>query len=199
MATRDADAFSGRLMSGERVLWNGHPAPGLLFTSRDILLVPFSLAWCGFAVFWETTVVLMNLRLGQAASDGPGGPMLFFFPLFGGAFVCVGLFFVFGRFAVDAWLRGLTSYAVTDRRILIARAGPLANFTAISLDRIPDLVLRERQNGKGSIQFGQQVSMFMRRGFGSWLPSLDPTPQFLAIADVRRVFDLIQQQANRVA
>ncbi len=141
----------------------------------------------------------MNLRLGQAASGGPGAPMLLFFPVFGGAFVCIGLYFVFGRFAVDAWLRGLTSYAVTDRRILIARAGPLANFTAISLNRIPDLILRERGSGKGSIQFGQQVSMFRGRGFGSWSPALDPTPQFLAIDDVRRVFDLIQQQANRTA
>ena len=47
------DQFQGLLLKGERIVWRGHPAQGLLFTSRDLLLVPFSLMFLGFFVHWE--------------------------------------------------------------------------------------------------------------------------------------------------
>jgi hypothetical protein len=121
------ELFAGRLLSGERVLWSGRPRQGLMLMPRDALLIPFCLAWRGFAIFWEVSVTK------------PGAPG--FFPLFGGVFVCVGLYFVPGRFLVDAWLRRDMAYAVTDRRILIARPPPFGRFTAINLDRLPDVQL----------------------------------------------------------
>ena len=48
----DDDAFRGRLLAGERVMWSGRPARGVMFTARDIFLVPFSVVWVGFAIFW---------------------------------------------------------------------------------------------------------------------------------------------------
>ena len=188
----NADAFAGRLLSGERILWSGQPSTGLLFTPRDIFLVPFSLLWCGFAIFWESQVAGIGSQFPTSASGAPD-----FFLLFGGAFVLVGLYFVFGRFAVDAWLRRATRYAVTDRRILIARSGLLANFTSMALDRLPNVQIREGSSGRGTIQFGAQASMFNNRSFGMWSPALDPTPQFLAIEDAKKVFDIIQRQANQ--
>ncbi len=56
----DADLISGRLLGGERVAWSGRPVQGILFTARDIFLIPFSLIWCGFAVFWEASVLAMS-------------------------------------------------------------------------------------------------------------------------------------------
>ena len=50
MSTTD---LSDRMLTGERILWSGRPAQGLLFTGRDVFLIPFSLLWGGFAVFWE--------------------------------------------------------------------------------------------------------------------------------------------------
>jgi hypothetical protein len=38
--------------------------------------------------------------------------------------------------------------------------------------------------------------VFGNRGMSSWTPALDPTPQFIAIDDVRRVFDLVQKSGN---
>ena len=50
------DAFLGLLLKGERMVWWGQPAQGLLFTSKDWFMVPFSLMFLGFSVFWEPTL-----------------------------------------------------------------------------------------------------------------------------------------------
>ncbi len=174
--------FSDRLMRGERVLWSGSPGQGILFTGRDIFLIPFSIMWCGFAIFW--TFSATNIA-------APG-----FFTAWGMMFVVIGLYFVFGRFLVDAWLRRAMAYAVTDRRILIARGGLFARFTALGLDRLPELELRERANRRGTIRFGQAVSSWNNRNMGGWSPAMDPTPQFIDIEDARSVFDLIQRTSG---
>ena len=51
------DAFQGLLLKGERIVWWGQPAQGLLFTSKDWFMVPFSLMFLGFSVFWESMVM----------------------------------------------------------------------------------------------------------------------------------------------
>lgn len=174
-----SELLRGRLLNGERVIWSGGPGQGLVLTRRDIFLVPFSLLWCGFAIFWTV------------GATGMGAPS--FFTLWGTMFICVGLYFVAGRFLVDAWLRRGIEYAVTDRRVLIYRPAPFSKFTAMNLSQLPDVDLIERSDGSGTIRFGQVISMWGNRGMGAWSPSLDPTPQFIAIKDVRRVFDLVQQ------
>ena len=173
------DSFSGRLLPGERIIWSGPPGQGFILTQRDILLIPFSLLWCGFAVFWEASV------LNGRGSSG-------FFIIWGAMFVCIGLYFVAGRFIVDAWVRRGMSYAVTDRRVLIVRSAPFSKFMAVSLAQIPDADINEHSNGRGTIRFGQAASMWVRQNMGIWSPSLDATPQFLMIDDARRVFDIVQ-------
>jgi len=178
------DILSGRLLPGERMLWSGSPGQGIIFTPRDIFLVPFSLMWCGFAIFWEVTAV--------SGKDAPG-----FFMLWGAMFVVIGLYFVGGRFAVDAWVRRGMRYAVTDRRILIARPAPFSKFIAVNLGQMVDADLNERANGRGNIRFGRAASMWGRQNMGMWSPSLEATPQFLMIEDARRVFDIVQKAGAR--
>lgn len=178
------DVLSGRLLPGERIIWSGRPGQGLVLTPRDVFLVPFSLLWCGFAVFWEITAV--------TGRDAPG-----FFVLWGAMFVCIGLYFVAGRFLVDAWLRRGMRYAVTDTRVLIARPAPFGRFTAVSLAQLPDADLSERSSGRGTIRFGPGTSMWGRQNMGLWTPALDATPQFLMIDDARRVFDIVQKAGAR--
>ena len=178
--------FQNRLLPGERIVWQGQPVTGVLFTARDIFLIPFSLLWCGFALFWEWGAA-------QATRSSEGPAVVEAFPLFGIPFVLIGLYFVVGRFVVDAWIRSQTSYAVTGQRVLILRAGPFSRFSALAIDRLPELSLDERANGRGTIRFGPRAPMWgSYNGFSAWTPSLDVT-QFLMIADARNVFDRIQK------
>ena len=48
-------------------------------------------------------------------------------------------------------------------------------------------------------RFGREVAFYRSNGgvsFGSMMPSLDSTPQFLAILDAKEVFDEIQQRVQ---
>lgn len=177
--------WQGQLLHGERLRWSGRPAGGLLLSGSDALLIPFSLFFLGFSLFWITL-----------AAQAPGP-----FWMFGLIFVAAGAYLVVGRFGVDAYLRAHTRYAVTDQRILIARDGIGAKFTAIDLSRLPPLTLRPRAGGRGTIRFGEVTSVWGRswNNLGATMPSTDPTPQFLAIDNAQQVFDLIQRQQQKLA
>jgi hypothetical protein len=171
------------LLEGERFIWSGRPRLGMFLTRHDILLIPFSLMWGGFAIFWENSVLRTNAPL--------------IFRLWGIPFVLAGLYFTVGRFVVDAWLRDKTRYAVTNRRILIARSGVWGNLTALSLDLLPEVQLSPQANGRGTLRFGpssaSQWAWSGRGGFASMSPALDPTPQFIGIEDAQDVFNQIQR------
>jgi hypothetical protein len=179
----DSD-FQGRLMPGERIVWSGQPASGLLLSGRDAFLIPFSLLWGGFAISWE-----------WSAAHAPNTPI--FFDLWGIPFVLLGLYFIAGRFFVDAWIRKSVRYAVTNQRVLILRTVPNKKFIALAIDRIPELSLDEKGDGSGTIRFQQAASQFNGRNFSGWSPALDATPQFLAIPDVRDVFSQIQKLSSQ--
>ena len=181
----NTDLFNDRLLPGETIIWYGQPGQGFLLTPRDALLIPFSVVWGGFAIFWESSVVTS-----KAPPD---------FTIFGAVFVAIGLFFIFGRFLVDAWLRTRMAYALTDKRILILRWGRWSSFKAVGLDRLPDATMSEGASGRGTIRFGEQGPFWgvgQRSVFGFWVASLDPTPQFLAIEDARAVFAAVQQRVH---
>lgn len=183
----DDSVFDARLLPGEHILWSGAPAQGILFTSQDWFLVPFSLLWCGFAVFWTITV---------SGSHAPP-----FFLLWGLMFVVIGLFFVFGRFFVDAAIRRSLRYAVTEKRVLIARTGRWSQFTALNLGNLPGLNLIGAGGGRGTIRFAQVGIGFAQapgrygNGWGPWVSGSSAVPQFVAIENADSVFSLIQREA----
>ena len=173
--------FGDRLAAGERLLWTGRSAGGLLLSGRDAFLIPFSLLWGGFAIVWETMVLLGISRARASPSSTANfhatGAIALIFPLFGSVFVIVGLFLIFGRFMVDAWLRKGMFYALTDRRVLILKTRPTLNFTSLPLDRLPALGLSERGGGRGSFDLGCQ-----RR----WQPSVGPDSECGCRRSIRR-------------
>lgn len=124
------------LRDNERLLWHGVPDPAVVFTGEDAFLVPFSIMWCAFAIFWESGVL------------SAGAP--FPFGLFGIPFVVIGLYFVAGRFFYKAYRKRRTEYAITSRRAMIT--GP-RSFADLPLRDQPVSVKRSRDSRHASVEF----------------------------------------------
>jgi hypothetical protein len=137
------------LMDGEYVLWQGKPPEGIIFRTADIFLIPFSLLWGGFAIFWEAMV------LGFVAT--PEEPMSLFFALWGVPFVVIGLYFIFGRFLWDAFVRSRTEYVLTNRRALIATTLVNRKVRSFQLSPGAEVTSSEQAGGTGTVMFGSQL------------------------------------------
>ena len=178
MDAHPALVISKELASGERLLWSGRPQQGVVFRRTDLFLVPFSLLWCGFAVFWEATVLTSK------------APLLF--RLWGIPFVLVGLYMVFGRFVVEASQRGKTVYGLTDQNVIIVSGLRTRNVKRLNLRTLSDVSLEERTERRGTITFGPTPPSYAWFGGGSW-PGMGRTtvPSFDLIENARVVYDLI--------
>lgn len=174
------EKINTQLSSGERVLWSGQPRQGLVVRGTDALMIPFSLLWGGFAVFWELSVINSKAPL--------------FFVLWGIPFVLIGIYLIFGRFFVEAKQRANTFYAVTNERILIVSGLLKHDVKSLNLRTLSDLSLSEGKNNEGTISFGGGspfASMFS--GFSSW-PGMAAQirPQFDLISNAKSVFETIR-------
>jgi hypothetical protein len=134
-------ALEPHLAAGEQVLWTGRPDASKRLTKTDLVAVPFSVAWGGFAIFWEVSVIVS------------GAPI--FFWLWGVPFVAIGLYLIFGRFVYRSWLRRRTLYAITDRRVVkLVRRRSGDSVEALFLDAIPAVNRELRRDGGGTVLFG---------------------------------------------
>lgn len=179
-------AIQPQLQSGERVLWVGQPQKGLMLRSQDAFLIPFSLLWCGFAIFWEASVATSH--------NAPA-----FFLLWGAAFVAVGLYIVFGRFITDATVRDKTVYAVTNERVLIRSGLWTIGTRSLYLDGLSEMNVSDDANRRGTITFGSAPSI-SRYWNGGWPGAAqNMPPAFERIEDVHKVFALLRdaQKASR--
>jgi len=166
---------------GERLLWSGMPSQGLVLRPSDALMVPFSLLWGGFAIFWEYSVVTSK-----------GAPV--FFTLWGVPFVLVGLYMIFGRFFVDSYLRARTYYGVTDQRVIILSGLASREVKSIALQGLNDISLNERSDGSGSITFGPSNPMYAMWSGTAWPGTAKKiAPAFEPIAEARRVYNIIRE------
>ena len=77
------------LLSGESILWAGQPDASVAFHKEDLFLIPFSLLWGGFAIFWEAGV------LGFWGQSCPAVPWTFGM-IWGIPFVLVGQYLILG-------------------------------------------------------------------------------------------------------
>ena len=181
-----AESLRSHLRDGERLLWSGAPRQGWALRPTDKFMIPFSIMWGGFALFWEIGVIVS------------GAP--FFFMLWGIPFVLVGLYITLGRFWVDARVRARTHYGLTDDRVLVStcRSGS-TSLTSLPLESLSTIALKERSDGSGTISFGgghpfgHFYSGFHFPGMSGFVPT-----QFELIENVRSVHDQLHHARDKV-
>jgi len=148
----------------------------------DVFLIPFTVLWAGFAVFWTTMAIRQNAGV--------------VFLLFGSVFVVIGLYISVGRFFLKAFGKRRTHYILTTRRALIIRGG---SRNAVSL--VPGMTRETRARGRRiDVIFGPSqagASPFMM--WGVWANSgLDFLPgmptAFYDVNDVAGLASALQRQ-----
>jgi hypothetical protein len=171
------------LGKGEQLLWAGRPRQGLVLRASDGFLIPFSLLWGGFAIFWETMAITT------------GAPI--FFGLFGIPFVVVGLYLMIGRFWVDAYQRGRTVYAVTSERILIITSMFGRRVRSLNIETVPDVTLAERPDGGGTITFAALPPFFgpYARSWPGYAGTMVPT--FELSDQAREVYEIMREAQRK--
>lgn len=137
------------LRPGESLLWCGWPDPAVRFTKLDLYLVPFSIVWAVFIVFWE---------IGASTSAG-GGP---FFAIFGIPFLAMGAYLTVGRFIVKARRKRRTLYVLTDQRAIVAVGSDQLSET--SWRRFPEQVYRHRDKRHVDVTFESGAANGWPRG-----------------------------------
>ncbi|TCD10775.1 hypothetical protein EZ449_07760 [Pedobacter frigidisoli] len=160
----------------EQIIWTGKPKTGIILRGSDAFLIPFSILWGGFAVFWESTVI---------ASGGP-----FFFKLWGIPFVLAGLYITIGRFFVDAKKRSNTVYGITSDRIIIKSGIFSREIKSLNIRTLSDITINQKPDNTGTITLGPvDFRSSMMQGV-EW-PGVKQTPQLEFIENVKSVYDKI--------
>jgi len=177
----DESLFQTELQPGEHIEWTGRPDYRHIFSTIDILLIPFSILWGGFAIFWEISTIVIH------------APVLF--SLGGMPFVIVGLYLIVGRFFYRRWEKQHTWYAVTNQRIMILTTTFGHKTQSIFLKTLPRIDKSITSNGSGTLIFGTSMpfglggnSGWIMGNTGRYVP-----PAFYDISSVQHVYDLINR------
>ena len=160
------------LQPGEFLLWEGGPVPGIHLQPGDAAMIPISILWCCFAIFWEFTAI------------SNGTP--FFFALWGIPFLLAGLYMVVGRFFHTAWKLKQTYYGVTDTRVILMEHNGTKFLT---YRQIPMLEKRVKSNGVGTIYLSEPQVYY---NHGTYRRNPQNRTALLNIPDAERVYRLIE-------
>lgn len=158
----------------ERILWRGRPEKIRLLEASDAFMIPFSLLWGGFAIYWEYSVLRMNAP--------------FIFPVFGGFFVLIGLYMIFGRFFYKSFILKRTSYAVTSEKVLINRNGKIE---VLMKNALPSFSIKRKEDGSGTITFHTSRAAFGFQAFSRPWKNYDPL-RICCVENVDRALQAIQ-------
>ncbi len=178
------------LDSGEKLIWAGIPTQGIVVRTSDVFMIPFSLLWGGFAIFWEV------MALGIPKDDA--GAVAYVFPLFGLPFVLIGLYMIFGRFIYDAKKRAKTFYGLTDQRAIIISGLFSKGVKSLNLVTLTDVNLTEKSDLSGTITFGHE-NQFANFFGGNSLPGMggSTAPKFELIENAKDVYNKLRAQQKK--
>ena len=189
------NAIQPELTSGEMILWAGQPSTEVILRKEDVFMVPFSLFFAGFSVFWE---------LGVAGFWGSGSAehKEWIFGIFWGIpFILAGQYLLWGRFLVAAWKKRRTFYAVTNRRVIAVQHVRGRKMASAYIDTLPTITKQGERKSLGTLLFAQQQPLWFRTagwgGWGAWDGmSIGDVPEFRDIEDVNLVYRLVADQRD---
>ncbi len=92
----EPESWDDYLDRGEKILWQGRPAPGIRVSATGIVMTGFGIFFFGFAIFWTYMA-----STGVSQSGQPAGAL--FFPLFGLPFLLFGVYLVFCHWFFDVY------------------------------------------------------------------------------------------------
>jgi len=192
---QDADSeLRHELAPEEKLIWSGQPRQGIFLRGSDAFLIPFSLMWGGFAIFWEVMAAGALLATEERPPMGIG----IIFPLFGLPFVLVGLYLILGRFFVDARQRAKTFYGLTNERAVIVSGLLGRKVKSLNLRTLTDISLSEKAGGRGTISFGPAHPLASWLGGSSWPGGgMYAPPSFQEIQDAKKVYDMIREAQHK--
>lgn len=164
------------------MLWVGQPDPRVRFTGADAFLVPFSVLWGGFAVFWEVMAITTARQT--------------LFIIWGIPFVLLGLYFIFGRFIFKKRRKVATIYALTNSRAIVCTGDrSVADSPVIGM---PTKVDRSRDGRHVSVTFGYQgrrglLGMYQNTGLDFFSLGPGQTVAFYDVDDTDGLLGALDQ------
>lgn len=164
-----------KLEDGETLVWSGMPKQGLLLRPTDAVVIPTSLLWGGFALYWEYEVVTTH--------------QFWVLQVWGIPFVLIGLFLIFGRFFTDSALRAHTFYGLTDKRILIVVNDKVQSY---QISDISGIGITTGADGVGTLAFGVPGTPVPTNLSAMVTPTRANFPTFTLIENAQSVYDQIE-------
>jgi hypothetical protein len=187
------EKFQHLLVPGESLYWTGQPDTSIVFHKEDLYLIPFSLMWGGFAIFWESAV----LGLWGFGKSGHS-PISWFMALWGIPFVVIGQYMIWGRFFGATWMKRRIYYALTNRRAFVLQDWGSRKLVTAYLDRLEGVDREVNARGIGTIRLGRTSGDFLST-FGrksqwdmSGLTNKDGVVVFRDIANIDSVYQKIE-------
>ncbi len=190
MDWQTSDEFIKTYLQGEeKLLWSGQPTKGIKLRPHDIFFIPFGLFMAVFAIVWLS--IGLHVTFTEEAEE-TGLVIWIFMLLFGLPFLIIGLYFLLGRFLVEAKQRKKTFYGVTSERIIVVSGLFSQKVTSLNLRTLTDITMHQKRDGSGTIIFGPSNFMsnifiaFQQFGMGQISPQFEFIPNVIEVHNIIR-------------
>jgi len=192
MFTDEHDArVQTELRKGERLVWFGRPVPrAFARAARPVFW--FGLFFTAFSLFWIASAsAILCFGEGMQNAKGPEG-IFQFLPLFGVPFFLIGVGMLGSPIWVRRWAKR-SCYAITDRRVILWKAGWLGTVEvrSYSAEHLGRIVRTEYGDGTGDLIFEEIVERYTDTEGAACTRTI--RRGFIGIEDVREVESLIRQ------
>ncbi len=172
------EQFNALLKDKEIILWTGKPVRGIKLRDADIIILPMSIILLGFSGMLD--YVLFKLQ----------APVIF--RVIGFLFGLIAIYMGVIRILLNSTKREKTFYCITTKRVLML-SGSKMKLQTLPLKNIERIDLTEEKDGTGFIIFGNTNPLWPWL-LGSFYMSGDNIPGLQMLPDVKKVFDLLQDE-----